>query len=157
MADSLATLRVRDIMSREIVSINADDTVHEALELLIQNRVSALPVVDKRSHCVGILSTTDLIDITRDVDRDVHDFDELDPASRRWLIDKLIHTVGTEPISSYMTENVTSIYVEGSFTEAAREMLRNRVHHLPVIDTREHLVGIISTMDLLAACVDHLG
>jgi CBS domain-containing protein len=32
-------------------------------------------------------------------------------------------------------------------------MLRNRVHHLPVIDEHDHLIGIVSTMDILAEFV----
>ena len=150
MTASKTDRRVRDIMSSDVVTLRASDTVHEALDMLVENRVSALPVVDKAKNCVGILSTTDLIDITRDVDHDVQYAEDLDPSSRRWLIDRLIHTVGDEPLTSYMTEDVATVYVEDSLAKAAREMLRNRVHHLPVVDNKDHLVGIISTMDILA-------
>ena len=146
--------RVRNSMSNDVVSIRSESSVHEALDLLVENRISALPVVDKANRCVGIISTTDLIDITRDVDHDVQYAEELDPTSRRWLIDRLIHTVGDEPLSSYMTENVSTVYVEDSLAKAAREMLKNRVHHMPVVDQREHLVGMISTMDILAEYVE---
>ena len=142
--------RVRHIMSRDVVSLRADDTVHEALNQLVENRVSALPIVDKLNHCIGILSTTDLIDITRDVDQDLMYAGELDTTSRRWLIERLIHTVGEEPLTSYMTENVALVYAEDSLSKAAREMVHNRVHHLPVIDEKERVVGIVSTMDILA-------
>lgn len=146
--------RVKDIMSRDVVSLHAADTVHEALAQLVENRVSALPIVDKHNHCVGILSTTDLIDVTRALDQDLVYAGELDTDSQRWLFDRLTHTVGDEPLTSYMTENVTTVRSEDTLAEAAREMLRNRVHHLPVVDAKDHLVGIVSTMDILGALAE---
>ena len=38
--------RVKDVMSTHVVTVNAHDTVHEALELMLENKVSALPVID---------------------------------------------------------------------------------------------------------------
>ncbi len=63
MAHSIQQRRVKDIMSRDVVTLDPEDKITEALELLVANRVSALPVVDKRKKCIGILSTSDLIDL----------------------------------------------------------------------------------------------
>lgn len=141
-------------MSRDVVTLSADDKIHDALELLVSNRVSALPVVDKKKHCIGILSTTDLVDFTRDVDEDLHYMDELDPSSRPWLVDKLLKSVGQELVGSYMSDDVATISLESSLVKAAREMVRNRVHHLPVLDHEGHIAGIISTMDILGEYAD---
>ncbi|MCA9176795.1 MAG: CBS domain-containing protein [Planctomycetales bacterium] len=146
--------RVREIMSREVVALNTGDTVHDALTLMGENRVSALPVVDKKNHCVGIISTSDLVDMTRDVDDDIYHLDFVDPASRRFLLDKLAHSMGSEKVDSFMSETVATVHAETTLAQATREMLRNRVHHLPVVDQREHLIGIISTMDILAEFAD---
>ena len=148
------TRRVRDFMSRDLVTINAGDTIHEALTLMTENRVSALPVVDRRNHCVGIISTSDLVDMTRDLDDDLYQLDLVDPTSRRFLLDKLGHSVGTEPIESFMSETVATVSAETAIGKAAQEMLRNRVHRLPVVDHHDQLVGIISTMDILAEFAD---
>ena len=154
MSKNSHSTRVKDVMSRDVVTLDANDKIHDALELLVANRVSALPVIDKRKHCVGILSTTDLVDFTRDVDEDLHHVDELDPSSRRWLVDKLLRSVGEEPVGSYMTEDVATVSLESTLEKAAHEMVRNRVHHLPVVDHKGHLAGIISTMDVLAEFAD---
>lgn len=150
MAKDIYDFRVKDIMSRDVVTLDASDTIHDALEMLVANRVSALPVVDKRMHCVGIISTTDLVDFTSDIEDDLHQIDELDPSTRRWLVDKLVRTLGDESVGTYMTEDVATVKLETSLTDAAREMVRNRVHHLPVTDSQERLVGILSTMDILS-------
>ena len=154
MSNKSHSPRVKDIMSREVLTLNADDKLHDALELLVANRVSALPVVDKRNHCVGILSTTDLVDFTRDIDEDIHHLDEFDPSSRRWLVDKLLRSIGEESVGAYMTEDVATVTLETTLAKAAHEMVRNRVHHLPVIDHVGHLAGIISTMDILTEFSD---
>jgi CBS-domain-containing membrane protein len=146
--------RVQDIMSRDVVTIRAGDTVHEALTLMGENRVSALPVVDSHDHCIGILSTSDLVDMTRDVDDDLYQLDLVDSTSRRFLLDKLTHSMGSESVQSYMSESVNCINPEATIGNATRELLRNRIHHLPVVDASNHLVGIVSTMDILGELAD---
>ena len=142
--------RVKDVMSRDIVSLHAGATIHEALAMMTENHVTALPIVDKRDHCVGIFTTTDLLDLTRDVDDDVYQLDEVDPVSRRWLVDRVVQSLGNEKVSSYMSEDVSTVGSETTLAIAARDMLRNQVHHLPVVDDKDRLVGIISTTDILA-------
>ena len=146
--------RVKDLMTRDLVTIGAGDTIHEALTLMGENRVSALPVVDRNDHCVGIISTSDLVDMTRDVDDDIYQLDLVDPTSQRFLMDKLTHSMGSETVQSFMSEAVTTIDVETTIGKATREMLRNRIHHLPVVDSNEKLIGIISTMDILGEFAD---
>jgi CBS-domain-containing membrane protein len=146
--------RVKDIMSRDVVTISAGDTIHEALKLMGENRVSALPVVDTHERCVGILSTSDLVDMTRDVDDDIYELDMVDPTSRRFLLDKLAHSMGNESVQSFMSEAVTTVDTETTIGKATREMLRNRIHHLPVVDGSERMIGIVSTIDILAEFAD---
>jgi len=154
MVNTFQQRRVKDVMSRDIVSLPAEATIHEALAMMTENRVSALPIVDRRNHCVGIFTTTDLLDLTRDVDDDVHQLDVVDPVSRRWLVDKLVQSLGNETVASYMSEDVSTVSSETTLAIAARDMLRSQVHHLPVVDDKDRLVGIISTTDLLAEFAD---
>ena len=145
---------VKHLMTPDVVTLSPDDSIHDALELLVSNRVSALPVVDKRRNCVGILSTTDLVDFTRDVDEELHYVDELDASSRGWLVSKLLHVLGDETVGSYMSDDVATVGLESPLSKAAQIMVRNRVHHLPVVDHHGHLAGILSTMDILVEFAD---
>lgn len=151
---SIYSRQVKDFMSSDVVTINAGDTIHEALTLMGENRVSALPVVDSEDHCVGILSTSDLVDMTRDVDDDIYNLDILDSSSQRFILDKLSHSMGTEAVQSFMSEVLTTVSTDTMIGKAAKEMLRNQVHHLPVVDTDNRLLGIVSTMDILAEFAD---
>lgn len=148
------TRPIKDIMNRDVVTINAAGTIHEALILMEENRVSTLPVIDNDDHCVGILSTSDLVDMTRDVDDDVYELDHADPASQRFLVEKLIHSMGSESIQSFMSESVSTVDEDQTIIAATRKMLKGQIHHLPVLDNEGRLVGIISTMDILGEFAD---
>ncbi len=145
---------IKEIMNRDVVTINAAGTIHEALLLMEENRVSTLPVVDNHDHCVGILSTSDLVDMTRDVDDDVYELDHADSAGQRYLVEKLIHSMGSESIQSFMSETVATVPADASLISATRRMLKEQIHHLPIIDGEGRLVGIVSTMDLLGEFAD---
>lgn len=149
MANRFKQLRVKDVMVKHVVAINPDDLLHEALDLICENRVSALPVVDSRGHCLGMLSTSDLIDLTHELDDELQNIGRTNNAKPQWLIEQLTRVLGTERVSEQMTPNVATIHQEASVAEAAASMVRNRVHRLPVTDDRNRLLGIISTMDIM--------
>lgn len=151
MGNSVYDKRVKDFLTRETVTLKAEDTIHEALTLMGENRVSALPVVNRRKRCVGILSTADLVDLTHDFDEDLR---HLDVLKQSGPIDNLTNRLGGEKVATYMSVSVTTVGMETLIGKAAQEMLRNRVHHLPVVDHNERLLGIISTMDILGEFAD---
>ena len=67
MASMIHMSRVKDVMTATVISVNPHDTIQEALVLMAQYRVTVLPVTDARNRCVGILSTSDLIDPVREI------------------------------------------------------------------------------------------
>ena len=127
--------RIKHIMSKVVVSGDPDDTLEDAVGLMQDNRISVLPVTDQRDRCVGILSATDLIDLSRQ------------PGT----------ALGEQKVADRMTGAVASLGPEASLATAAKEMVRHRVHHLPVVDNQQRLLGIISTMDILDAFVEGAG
>ena len=65
--------RVKDSMQTHVVTVDAKIRCMIALERMLENKVSALPVVDHRGHCVGILSSRDFVDMTHELDQDFHE------------------------------------------------------------------------------------
>jgi CBS domain-containing protein len=147
-------LRVRDMLTKAVVAVNTDDTVQEALRFMVENRVSALPVVNGNEVCVGILSATDLMGLTRDLNEDLSEIGSLEFTPQR-LIDQVAEQdFGRRRVHELMTEVVETIGPEATLVEAARAMLRQQVHRLPVVNERQRLVGILSTTDIVAAFAD---
>ncbi|MEM8680931.1 MAG: CBS domain-containing protein [Planctomycetota bacterium] len=145
---------VKQMMSTDVVSLPAGSTVHDALSLMISNQVSALPVVDRNDCCVGIITTTDLVQVTYDIDDDFMQTTPLSPGESQRFVEKLGDAIGSEPLASFMSESVCTVSQDASIAHAAKLMLQNQVHHLPVVGANEKLTGILSTMDVLGAIVD---
>lgn len=143
---------LKDVLSSDVVSIDPHETLREALSLMVENRVSALPVVDTHQHCIGIISVTDLLGITKDLSDELNALSETGGLDHAALVDKLEHAeLLTEQVQAWMSSDVVSVKINSSIQHAAKEMLRNRVHRLVVIDDERRMVGVVSTMDLLAA------
>ncbi len=54
-------MRVSDVMTRNVVSAQPDDTILTAARIMLQNRISGLPVVDARGNLVGMVTEGDFL------------------------------------------------------------------------------------------------
>jgi CBS domain-containing protein len=155
MSRDLFQRRVKHVMSKVVITADAQDTLHEALVLMHENRLATLPVVDQRERCVGIISASDLVELASQLEQEISDLGKVSEISRQWLVDRLTqHDLGQQKLAERMTAAVMSIDAEATLSVAAAEMLRHRVHHLPVLDEHGKLRGILSTMDILNAFVE---
>src|SRR5262245_42031347 len=59
--DRLDSLRVADVMSRDVVVIHYHQTMTEAARVLTDHQISGAPVIDEQGRCIGILSATDFV------------------------------------------------------------------------------------------------
>jgi CBS domain-containing protein len=146
---------LRDAVSTNVVSIRPQDTLREAVDTMVENRVSALPVVNARGHCVGVISVTDLLGVTKDLSDELNALSVSRGLDHELLVQKLEQAdVLTEQVQAWMSPDVVSIGIDSTIQHAAKQMLRKRVHRLVVLDDERHVVGVVSTMDLLATFAD---
>ncbi|MFQ5612529.1 MAG: CBS domain-containing protein [Anaerolineae bacterium] len=59
----LAKLHLKDIMTKEVISVRANDTIRTAATLMHDHQIGALPVVDDGDHLVGIITESDIFSI----------------------------------------------------------------------------------------------
>jgi CBS-domain-containing membrane protein len=152
--DSLLSLTAADVMSREPLTIPRHMSLHRAAHLLTQAQVSGAPVVDDKGHCLGVLSTTDLV---RWLDRSgpdrprasVSDVDFLEP----WQMAE--PNAPTAEVGQYMTTDIVVAWPETGIGELARRMLDAHVHRLIIVDATGRVIGLVSTTDLLGALARH--
>lgn len=52
---------VRDVMNREVITATPDTPIHEIIEVMLQERIGAVPILNDRHHPVGIFTTTDVL------------------------------------------------------------------------------------------------
>jgi CBS-domain-containing membrane protein len=134
---------VAEVMTTDVVTVDALAPFKEIVRLMQEHRVSALPVVDADGVLVGIVSEGDLI-LKEDPELagGGHRFEGRRRSSAR------SKAAGMRAYE-LMTTPVLSVAPEAPLGEAARRMHRAEVKRLPVLDADGHLVGIVSRADLL--------
>lgn len=139
----------RDIMTTHLVTIRPMDTVHDALLLMAENRLAALPVIDQAGKCLGMVSQSDIISIAREKDVEHAESGAKEVVSllcRGVALDELTD----ERVEDLMSDRPVVACTDDSVTDLADKMLAAEIHHIPVVDDGGKLLGMVSTMDILA-------
>jgi CBS domain-containing protein len=147
--------RVRDVMVKHVVAVNPDDQVSDALKTMLENRVSALPVVDAHDCCVGVLSATDLLHLAQQLGGELEALHQAEGLSRELLEEQLERTgFSSQVVQEVMTHSAVTVEPDTTLVAAAAAMIRNQIHRLAVTDPQGKLLGIISTMDIIRALAE---
>jgi CBS domain-containing protein len=142
-------MRVKDVMTTKVICIGADEPILKAARLMLQNRISGLPVIDKEDELIGMVTEGDFLRRG-----------ELGTRRRRpkWLefivgpgklAEEYAHSAGRK-VEEIMTLGPWTIAEDETLETAVNMMERHHVKRLPV--TRGgHMVGIISRANLMHA------
>ncbi len=116
------------IMSSTVVTIHPDDPVTDAAAAMLDANIGSLVIVDEDDRLAGILTRTDFVRLASDGDS----LTGADVPSVRSVMETDIVTVGPEtPVS-----------------KLSATMSEHAIHHLPVVDVDDRLLGIVTTTDL---------
>ena len=131
MIDILKNIKVKDVMTKNVIIAKKDEGVVEAFEKMLKYKISSLPVIDDENKVIGIVTTTDI--------------------GYNLIRDK--YTLETT-IGDVMTKDVITIYEDADILEAIKKMDINGkkdeiINQLPVVDKNNKLVGIISDGDII--------
>jgi CBS domain-containing membrane protein len=124
-------LRCADFMARDVVTVDADATCAQALVLLQQHRISALPVTSTSGQLVGIVTLLDLL---------------LPPE----------HSLSTPmdrstPVRQVMTTDVAAAHADDRIEQLVQPFSDGGRHHMPVLDAAHRVIGMVTQADLIAA------
>ena len=143
-------------MTKDVVQISANKSMAEAAMDLVKYEVSSVPVVDERGNCVGILSSADFVQKESSlahVARSTLDMEHQFAWSQHEQ-PLPIERVTEDLVSHYMSPAVQTIRKDALLIEAAKIMCLQHIHRLPVFDDKGHLVGVLSSMDVVAVLVN---
>lgn len=140
----LPRLEVSDVMTRAVITVAPDTSFRGVADILARNGITAVPVLDANDHVVGVISHSDLL-------AKIAAGGETHPRSLGSRAERhdTVRKSRAETAEQLMSSPAVTVTVNTSVVEAARLSARARVHHLPVIDHRNVLVGIVSRSDLL--------
>ena len=118
----------KDIMRTNLVTIRPDCSLSDAAELLLEHRISGLPVTTQSGKLVGVISEFALLAIA--YDRNSH----------------------LQVVEDHMTRHVISVDPETPLTKLADSFILHRIRRIPVVEDGK-LVGIVSRRELLRSAL----
>lgn len=154
--ERLLSLRVGDVMQREVVEVPATADMVSASEILLRHGISGAPIVDYTGRCIGILSAGDFMKKSCRCGRarQLHDVASDTPSNGRATNGERTECATKQgQVTQYMSSNIRSTTAEQTLLDAARQMCDSHVHRLPVLDRTGRAVGFISSLDIVAALV----
>jgi CBS-domain-containing membrane protein len=147
-------MNAADIMVRSVISVTPETNVAEAARLMLDHRISGLPVLDRSGALVGIISEGDLLRRAETgTERQRPRWLEFFSAPGRLAQDYA--QAHARKIADLMTKNVVSIGPKAPIDDIVRLMERRRLKRLPVVEAGR-LVGIVTRADLVRAFLDNL-
>ncbi len=148
--NSVTEVKISEIMTKNVETVSPTDSIKDAVNLMMDSKLSTIPVINGDYQCVGILSRSDLTEMFLQEDSDLSQALDTDLIALKWLQQSLA-TSEARQVKELMTYEVATIRADQSLADACKEMARLQVHHLPVVDGRDTVVGIVSAFDVVSA------
>ena len=118
---------ISKLLTREIISINQNDTIYNAIKLLSKNKIGALPVINNQKKLCGIVSERDII----------HAISE-----NKEIKFSLSH------VNSIMTSKIITCNKDTESNVLMKIMTTNKIRHIPILE-KNLLIGIVSIGDVV--------
>ncbi len=118
LGDFLTDTLVQDVMAYEVASIKEDATLEEAAKLMMDCRITHIPVVSSENNLIGIVTA--------------------------WDISKAV-ALKIDNLDQIMTRNVIVSRLDESIEKAAEKMKKHNISSLPVVDREQKIKGLITT------------
>ncbi len=148
-------MRAIDVMVRDVITVHPDTDVTEAIKLLSEHDVSALPVVDAHAHLLGIISEADLIHRV-EIGTEKHRPWWLEAVTGASTLAEDFAKSHGKKVEELMTTDVVSASEDTPLSEIAALLERKRIKRVP-ITRRGKLVGVVSRSNLIQALASAIG
>ena len=156
MFNPMKELRVRDLMTTQVVTVKPTDTIKRAILKFAVDNITGAPVVDNRNHILGIISENDVLELILkyqdelDKDNKYHALlsTPMDGEITDELVAKANEAISEMKVEDIMTRSVLTTTPDGEIIEALKCMMRLNVNRLPVLE-QGVLVGTISRSDII--------
>ncbi|QDT01951.1 inosine 5'-monophosphate dehydrogenase [Rubripirellula lacrimiformis] len=141
-------LLASSVMQRDVVTLLESDTIQDAVDKLTENHVSAIPIVTVDGQLVGVLTVSDLLRLVQDAEQSLEDRMTI-YENCFWLTELIRDQLGNDEVTTAMSGSPVTARPNDPLQRVAKLMLDHHVHHIPITDADEHLVGIISSFDFV--------
>ncbi|KAK9863034.1 hypothetical protein WJX84_006961 [Apatococcus fuscideae] len=149
---------VEDLMTKKrVFTCRADTSIDEALELLVANKITGLPVVDEDGTVVGVVSDYDLLSLDQ-ISGKMQQTGMFPDTNTEWQafkeVQKLVVKNAGRVVADVMTPEPLVVRPQTNVEAAARILLERKVRRLPVVDENGYLVGVFTRGDVIKAALE---
>jgi len=130
---------VKNWMSQPAITVNEKDSMHDAIKIIKENKISILPVM-KKKLLVGIIT-----------DRDLKRASASDATCLE--IHELLYLISKIKINDIMSRTPITVPPDFSVEETAEILLKNKISGVPVVDNQGHVLGVITQNDLFKVLI----
>ncbi|NLT21114.1 MAG: CBS domain-containing protein [Syntrophomonadaceae bacterium] len=144
----------KDIMTREVITVSENDRVEEVARLLVENKISGIPVVDHERHVVGIITEKDLMVRAKElrVPFYVTLFDSIIFLENPIRFNNDVKKYTATTVKDAMTKKVQVVEEDTPIGLIVEIMQSKAINRVPVV-RHGKLVGIITRNDILKSLV----
>lgn len=146
-------MRIEDIMTRRVISVEGSTPIAQIAELLTSGGYHALPVVDEKKRVIGIIAETDLfiknmphlylpsyIDFLKNI-KTVKKTSQ----KHRERTHKLLEASAKD----IMTSEVVTVLSGLNVKKLIKIFQEKKLYSLPVVDSKKKLIGIVTVADVI--------
>ncbi len=157
------SITAADIMSRNLLTVSPTDKLSEALQVMVENHVTGLPVVDRKGCCVGVITATDILTYEQSHSDEAEEANAewsryFDQEAGRWESLRAsafaLEHFGHIAVNEVMNTNVISVPSDAPVEDIARLMVEQEIHRVIVVDRTQHLLGAVSAIDIVQLVAD---
>jgi acetoin utilization protein AcuB len=134
---------VKNWMSKKVVSIDVNDSMQDAMQLLKEHGIRMLPVM-KKNRLVGIVT-----------DRDLKKASASDATTLE--IHELLYLLTKIKVKDIMTKDPITVPPDYTVEETAQVLLENKISGAPVVDRNGNVIGTITQTDLFRVLISLTG
>lgn len=134
---------VKNWMSKKVITVHVNDSMHDAMKLLKESDIRILPVM-KEGELVGIVT-----------DRDLKRASASDVTTLE--IHELLYLLSEIKVKDIMTKDLVTVPFDYALEETAQVLLENKISGAPVMDQDGKIVGTITQTDIFRALVSLTG
>ncbi len=130
---------VSNWMSKDVITVDVEDSMHDAVKLMKEKEIRMLPVL-KKGKLVGIITDRDL---------------KRSAASDATMLDvhELLYLVSKIKVRNIMTKDPITVPQNFTVEETAEVLLKNKISGAPVVDQNGDVVGTITQTDLFRVLI----
>lgn len=148
----------KNVMTKDVITVKPEEKVEKVAKILVDNKISGIPVVDDHNHVIGIVTEKDLMIKAGElkVPFYVTLFDSIIFLENPIRFNNDIKRYTASQVKDVMTEKVISVEEDTPIQEVVAIMQRRKINRVPVV-RHGKIIGIITRNDILKSLVERDG